>query len=839
MKPSGQGISAVVRASAASAVLLGLLAGVPAALAAASGSPLPNEIPGWGDVREALGAPGSGAALLRVLALACWALWVQFAVSTVVEAAAIVWGRTAPRLPVARPAQALASALLTAATVSLLALRTEGSALHTPLPAAPDFELAATVDASLEVPEVGGVADGRDGATGEATPRHVVRRGDTLWSLAESCFGDPLRWPEIWKLNRGVPQPDGRSLTDPHWIYPGWILTLPSEAAPPTEARRAPVPADDEAAPSPDGDMSARQRPSAQDDSAPPTTSPATVSEPPGEPPEESTPDGNAFPVSVDLPSGSVAGATLAAGFAAGVALERLRRRRTRLPQPPTPGIQFAKETSGGAARLAHIARRETVEPPPSPGALSLGCRDGSEVWVDVLVASGLALLGEAALDTARAIAASLLWRPHAPGEILLPAPAAERLADASQPSIRVAADLDAALDDLEVELLRRARLLDAEGAEDFTAHHREHPDDPLPLRLLVLTDGPGTATPRLRNILRLGRRVGIAALLVGVEIEGAAVIQLQDSEVAAATPGNLHEAVVGTRAFTLTSADWTGLSRRRQGDEAEAAATTAFEAPAAPAAPVVTVRLLGDYCIVAGGDEVADGLRSKAREVLAYFLVHPEGAGLEAAADALWPHADPGRGSEWFWTALGNLRSRIREATDRPELKVIDRQGETYRVEADLLDVDLWRFEGALAAAQAAQGGDPVQHLEAAAAAYGGDLLPDTYYEWVEVPRTDLRRRAVDALVRLAELREERHELEGALAALEQAIAADPYCEDLYRRMMGTQATLGRPVRPTFGQLEARLAELDVDPEPATVNLLRRLTSETRAAGEPAAHSG
>ncbi|GAB3166112.1 hypothetical protein GCM10027059_24700 [Myceligenerans halotolerans] len=56
----------------------------------------------------------------------------------------------------------------------------------------------------------------------------VVERGDTLWEIAEEELGDGTKYPELYEASRSTTQPDGRRLTDPDLIYPGWQVTVPA-----------------------------------------------------------------------------------------------------------------------------------------------------------------------------------------------------------------------------------------------------------------------------------------------------------------------------------------------------------------------------------------------------------------------------------------------------------------------------------------------------------------------------------------------------------------------------------------------------------------------------------
>lgn len=62
---------------------------------------------------------------------------------------------------------------------------------------------------------------------------YVVKRGDTLWGIAQAHYGSGAQWTKIYDANAGTIEgaaiQNGRSGSDHgHWIYPGTTLTLPA-----------------------------------------------------------------------------------------------------------------------------------------------------------------------------------------------------------------------------------------------------------------------------------------------------------------------------------------------------------------------------------------------------------------------------------------------------------------------------------------------------------------------------------------------------------------------------------------------------------------------------------
>ncbi len=102
----------------------------------------------------------------------------------------------------------------------------------------------------LELPTAAAPATASTSTSTTAEER-TVAPGDTLWNIAADELGSGERYTEIFDASRDVAQPDGRHITDPSLIVPGWTVVIPgSEAAAPAGAApEAPAPAPEAPAP--------------------------------------------------------------------------------------------------------------------------------------------------------------------------------------------------------------------------------------------------------------------------------------------------------------------------------------------------------------------------------------------------------------------------------------------------------------------------------------------------------------------------------------------------------------------------------------------------------------
>jgi nucleoid-associated protein YgaU len=230
-------------------VILALVVGIPAALIALRGNPLPDTGTDLAALLETLTKPDDdGSLFLAALTWIAWLGWASFTLSVAVEAVAQVRGLPSPRLPALGPQQRAAGALVAAAGLLFVApLLTTPPALaagpaSTPvaagattqagrtdsLPAAASANEATRTRAAAST--ASSSAPSPTSPTPAHPPTHTVQPGDSLWQIAADRLGDGARYPEIAQLNYDRVQPDGRSLTSDHWLRPGWQLSLPADA---------------------------------------------------------------------------------------------------------------------------------------------------------------------------------------------------------------------------------------------------------------------------------------------------------------------------------------------------------------------------------------------------------------------------------------------------------------------------------------------------------------------------------------------------------------------------------------------------------------------------------
>ena len=600
-------VGRVVKGLGALVLLVALVGGVPWALWHFVGWPLPHHVPSASQVGRALNRQGiPNQALIDALAVVVWITWAVLVASIAVEVPAALSGRHAPRLPVAGIFQPVTGHLVAAVVVACLTLAprpshetaTLGSGVAVATTRRPvaalvvrDTVLAGVTQpapvAASPVTSAGPVAsngtspavaapDNLDAAS--TTSTYVVQRGDTLWGIAERQLGDPLRWSEIYQLNEGRPQPGGATLTDPHWIDPGWTLllaaspaTTPPATAAPGMGQPAPTPAPPPASAGPTDPPADATAPTAPATTAPSAAAPATPVHSPAVGSPVAHPTG-ATSGPVRLPSGSVVAGSFAAGVAATVAIGRLRRRHAYRYRPPRPGRTLATEPA--RPTIHHLRQAATATAPldgsgpvpampvgeeeriAEPGRIDVASRGDEIVTIELTDLSGIALDGPGVDDVTRALVTALLVRAE-PGaaEVLLTDDLAERLLPGLAPNraIRRVATTDQAARAVESERVARSRRFEAAGAADATQFRAENPENPLPLLLVLLDALPAGSLGRWTALVADAPRLGVCVVSLVPSPIAAGQLRIDAGRrVLDATPADRLGALLGAQLFGL-----------------------------------------------------------------------------------------------------------------------------------------------------------------------------------------------------------------------------------------------------------------------------------------------
>ncbi|WP_460401679.1 BTAD domain-containing putative transcriptional regulator [Actinophytocola sediminis] len=608
-------VARLVRGVLAAAGLVALVVVLPWALARFVGWPLPDHLPSWAEIHGVLLGPMTTTFLLDVLACLIWVVWV-FVIRDVARCAIeIARDARMPDLSAAGPVHRIAAVLVGSVLISILGQRTAlssvtstaaGSGAGEAVAAAPAWRPTSEEDTFAGVHQpaystpyhqrVPAVAVEHAGRAKSAVvlpydPDTGVH--DSLWRMSERALGDGHRWPEIYALNQGKPQPNGGTFTHPDLIFPGEEMILPDNSTvgttPPTAPGSPPV----TPPPPPEPPPSSTTTP------APSATQPPATTEAPQPPPAPQTPPSTHAPhtPAVRLGEELFVGLGLAAAVSTALAVVRRRNRRHYRPGsgdrsdlPIAPAVY--------QLRLAHLRAQQNdpdtddeldrdqpdegqpraSAPPvvlgrhgnaldPAP-VLPVGVRDDRVIAVDLAAAHGLGLLGVGAPAAVRALLVTVL-HTGVPGTVIVPAEdvaalLGRRAAQAPFPvGLRVAAGLDAALDMLESETLVRVG--------------QPPPTGQLWGPLVLVARTPGHQTRRLQAVLDNGSTIGVTGLLLGQWNPGVTAYVRDDGTISTTNPG-LGEPLRGTHMFRLGddhTADLLALLRHADPDNRSKPADT------------------------------------------------------------------------------------------------------------------------------------------------------------------------------------------------------------------------------------------------------------------------
>ncbi|MFI6242794.1 BTAD domain-containing putative transcriptional regulator [Micromonospora sp. NPDC050795] len=918
-------IARTVRALLALAVLAGFTAGVPWLLTVAAGWPLdwigwsqPDTVPTLTDLHAAITSPWSDNMVFALLATIGWVLWAQFLRDTAIEiiemsAAASATRRGQPR-PSARrrgPIRWVAAVLVGAIVGAVLfdaarvvttptasaaaadaAARRPAVAVAPAHPAAPQtvqhgprpaltIGVSATSDTlplatHRDSPVVPSWARDAPGGT------HRVVAGDNLWDLAEKHLGDPHRWREVYKLNRGHEQANGYALTDPDEIHVGWVLALPAREAPPAATpphiEDPPPGSPDTTAPEVNETAPAVPPPPATPTTPEPSPSPPTAeSSTPAESADVATPAPDTDPsddqqtdeAGITLPAQGWISLGLAAAIAAVATLLRLqRRRRARLTFPASASAAPQRSPMPPSLAPVDIIGSRHLGPssdhrPASPAvAAPIGVdSDGTEISLFHLPGPGVALHGDGAVPAARAVLASVLTSGAVEAAIartvvVTTADLLARLLPEDAPAVGldpdgtaydgerlvVLADIAAAVTHAEEEMIGRRRLLDTFHAETITdLNARTDHAETQPPYVLLIDSNPRHAA-RLEAVATHRAALNLHPVILGSH-DGIPTIEI--SAEGTATGDEPHPV---TRLSTLGADDLAAIlsmltdaiARPEAGADVDdppaeispAAATveTNEAVPVQPndAAALVRLRVLGPVTVATDAGPIATGMRSGSYTALAVLAAHPAGRTLDQLAADLHPDIDPTAAVKRVRTDITSARRVLRAATghEEPMFIVYDPATSRYHLDPETVTVDLWQMLTAID--QATTTDDEATMLAAlrrAAQLYGGDFAEGHDHTWATDYATSYRHQILTAYARIAEILEPDHP-DQAIAALERAADLDPVNEELCQRIMRIHGRQQRPdaVRRTLRRLEERLADLgDAEPSQATRRVAER----------------
>jgi DNA-binding SARP family transcriptional activator len=223
---------------------------------------------------------------------------------------------------------------------------------------------------------------------------------------------------------------------------------------------------------------------------------------------------------------------------------------------------------------------------------------------------------------------------------------------------------------------------------------------------------------------------------------------------------------------------------------------------------------------------DVAAWGSARARELLVYLLMHPEGRTKEQVGLAFWPDASPAQLRNNFHVTLHRLRKTLGGAD------WVGLSGERYRIDGSLsLEFDVIAFDrqttDAMRAAKRKEP-DATAMLERALNLYRGDLLDgEPVGDWHLEHRDRFQRMYIDGLMQLGALQTAEERPSKAAEAYRRVLARDELHEEALVALMRRHAAVGeraQALRIYARYVERLRKELDCEPGDEAIELAEEL---------------
>ncbi len=248
----------------------------------------------------------------------------------------------------------------------------------------------------------------------------------------------------------------------------------------------------------------------------------------------------------------------------------------------------------------------------------------------------------------------------------------------------------------------------------------------------------------------------------------------------------------------------------------------------------MLEIFLLGRFCVKSEGVGLPETVwkRRKVKNLLKLLALHPNHQlHKEQIIEILWPKLDRAVASSNLYRHLYELRRLLEPDLAQPSAsRFITTKMDIVRLESGPdVWIDTQAFEELLEQARLAKSLQSC--LEQAVHLYQGDLLlEDLYEEWSFNYRETLKSSFVRALGELAKFYRADHNYDAAIACYKQVLQHNNLSEHTHRELMLTYALTGQRQQALQQYqlcFDTLALELEVEPEPETISLHRKILAQ------------